>query len=123
MAGNLPCSHKSLISPRRFSAVRTVSYTHLDVYKRQILHLIQRVRDEAHRFAVTFHRTRRNAARLTSELDQIPMVGEKTVRKLLKHFGSSELVRVAPENDLAALVGRAVAKRVRTFYDGNRTTV
>jgi excinuclease ABC subunit C len=88
-----------------------------------ILHLIQRVRDEAHRFAVTFHRTRRNAARLTSELDQIPMVGEKTVRKLLKHFGSSELVRVAPENDLAALVGRAVAKRVRTFYDGNRTTV
>ena len=84
-----------------------------------ILHLIQRVRDEAHRFAVTFHRTRRNAARLTSELDQIPMVGEKTVRKLLKHFGSSELVRVAPENDLAALVGRAVARRVRSFYDGN----
>jgi excinuclease ABC subunit C len=88
-----------------------------------ILHLIQRVRDEAHRFAVTFHRTRRNAARLTSELDQIPMVGEKTVRKLLKHFGSSELVRVAPENDLAALVGRAVARRVRNYYDGNRTAV
>jgi excinuclease ABC subunit C len=86
-----------------------------------ILHLIQRVRDEAHRFAVTFHRTRRNAARLTSELDQIPMVGEKTVRKLLKHFGSSELVRVAPESDLAALVGRAVARRVRSFYDGNPT--
>jgi excinuclease ABC subunit C len=51
------------------------------------------------------------------------MVGEKTVRKLLKHFGSSELVRVAPENDLAALVGRAVARRVRNYYDGNRTAV
>ncbi len=83
-----------------------------------ILHLIQSIRDEAHRFAVTFHRTRRNAARLTSELDQIPMVGEKTVRKLLKHFGSSELVRQANEEDLAKLVGRAVARRVRTFYDG-----
>jgi excinuclease ABC subunit C len=82
-----------------------------------ILHLIQSIRDEAHRFAVTFHRTRRNAARLTSELDQIPMVGEKTVRKLLKHFGSSELVRVANEEELTKLVGRSVARRVRTFYD------
>ncbi len=82
-----------------------------------ILHLIQSIRDEAHRFAVTFHRTRRNAARLTSELDQIPMVGEKTVRKLLKHFGSSELVRQASEEELTKLVGRSVARRVRSFYE------
>ncbi len=82
-----------------------------------ILHLIQSIRDEAHRFAVTFHRTRRNAAALTSELDRIPMVGEKTVRKLLKHFGSSTLVRQADEEALASLVGRAVARRVRSFYD------
>ena len=87
-----------------------------------ILHLIQSIRDEAHRFAVTFHRTRRNAAALTSELDQIPMVGEKTVRKLLKHFGSSELVRQSSEEELTKLVGRAVAKRVRTFYDQEETT-
>src|SRR5216684_3828582 len=65
-----------------------------------ILHLIQSIRDEAHRFAVTFHRTRRNAARLTSELDQIPGVGEKTVQKLLREFGSPELVRSASEDDL-----------------------
>ncbi len=58
-----------------------------------ILHLMQSIRDEAHRFAVTFHRTRRNARQLTSELDTIPGVGEKTVQKLLKEFGSSELVR------------------------------
>ncbi len=82
-----------------------------------ILHLIQSIRDEAHRFAVTFHRTRRNAEALTSELDRIPMVGEKTVRKLLKHFGSSELVRQAGHEELTKLVGRAVANRVRTFYD------
>jgi excinuclease ABC subunit C len=82
-----------------------------------LLHLIQSIRDEAHRFAVTFHRTRRNAQTLTSELDSIPMVGEKTVRKLLKHFGSSELVRQASQEELAKLVGLAVAKRVRAFYD------
>ncbi len=81
-----------------------------------ILHLVQQIRDEAHRFAVTFHRTRRNAARLTSELDQIPGIGEKTRIKLLKHFGSSELVRAANEDDLAAQVGRAAAKRIRLFY-------
>ena len=81
-----------------------------------ILHLIQSIRDEAHRFAVTFHRTRRNAQRLTSELDQIPGVGEKTVQKLLRHFGSSELVRGASEDDLAQVVGRAAARRVKEYY-------
>ena len=81
-----------------------------------ILHLIQSIRDEAHRFAVTFHRTRRNAARLTSELDQIPGVGEKTVQKLLRHFGSSELVRGASEDELTQVVGRAAARRVKEFY-------
>ena len=60
-----------------------------------VLHLVQQVRDEAHRFAVTFHRTRRNASRLRSELDLIPGVGEKTVAKLLRQFGSLERVRQA----------------------------
>jgi excinuclease ABC subunit C len=77
-----------------------------------VLHLIQQVRDEAHRFAVTFHRTRRNASRLRSELDSIPGVGEKTVAKLLRHFGSLERVRQASEDDLAGVIGRAVAKKV-----------
>jgi excinuclease ABC subunit C len=81
-----------------------------------ILHLIQSIRDEAHRFAVTFHRTRRNAQRLTSELDSIKGVGERTVQKLLKHFGSSELVRAASEDELVRVVGRAAARRVREFY-------
>ena len=82
-----------------------------------ILHLVQSIRDEAHRFAVTFHRTRRNAQRLTSELDQIEGVGDRTVQKLLKHFGSSELVRAASEEDLAAVVGRAAARRVKRYYE------
>ena len=83
-----------------------------------ILHLVQIIRDEAHRFAVTFHRSRRAARELTSELDAIPGVGEKTVRKLLKEFGSSELVRAASEDQLAAVAGRAAARKVRAFYGG-----
>src|SRR6266851_3078364 len=88
-----------------------------------ILHLIQSIRDEAHRFAVTFHRTRRNAARLTSELDQIPGVGERTVQKLLREFGSPELVRSASEDDLARVAGRTVARRVKEFYAPHPETV
>jgi excinuclease ABC subunit C len=81
-----------------------------------ILHLVQSIRDEAHRFAVTFHRSRRAARQLTSELDDIAGVGEKTVQKLLKQFGSSELVRAATEDDLAKAVGRSAARKVRAHY-------
>ncbi len=81
-----------------------------------ILHLIQTIRDEAHRFAVTFHRTRRNARTLTSELDEIPGVGPITVRKLLKEFGSSTMVRQSSEAELAKKIGKAAARKVRAHY-------
>jgi excinuclease ABC subunit C len=86
-----------------------------------ILHLIQSIRDEAHRFAVTFHRSRRNARQLTSELDAIRGVGKRTVQKLLKELGSSELVRAASEDQLAAVVGRAAARRVKGHYADDKT--
>ncbi len=82
-----------------------------------VLHLIQTIRDEAHRFAVTFHRTRRNASRLTSELEQIPGVGKITMRKLLKEFGSPEQVKAAPLEALAASIGPAAARKVLDFYN------
>lgn len=78
-----------------------------------VLHLVQMVRDEAHRFAVTFHRTRRNASRLRSEMDLIPGIGEKTVTKLLRHFGSMELVRQAPEEKIAKVAGAAMARKIK----------
>ena len=81
-----------------------------------VLHLIQTVRDEAHRFAVTFHRSRRDAARLGSELDGIPGIGPMTVRKLLKHFGSAERVRQATESELMMLVGRAATRRLLASF-------
>ena len=86
-----------------------------------VLHLVQMVRDEAHRFAVTFHRTRRNASRLRSELVQIQGVGEKTVSKLLQNFGSLERVRGASEEELAGVVGKSSARKVREGLENNGT--
>ena len=87
----------------------------LDRYS-PVLHLIQTLRDEAHRFAVTFHRTRRSAARLTSELGQIPGVGARTLQKLLRSFGSLEGVRAAGRPELAQVVGPAQAQRIVDYF-------
>jgi excinuclease ABC subunit C len=81
-----------------------------------VLHVIQLIRDEAHRFAVTFHRTRRNASRLTSELGEVSGVGKRTVEKLLKEFGSAERVRGANEEELIKLVGPAAARKIREHF-------
>ena len=88
----------------------------LDHYS-PVLHVVQQIRDEAHRFAVTFHRTRRNAARLTSELEQIEGIGEKTIARLLREFGSLERVREASAEELAKVVGPAAARKLRDFYN------
>ena len=77
-----------------------------------ILHLVQTIRDEAHRFAVTFHRTRRNAQRLTSELHEIPGIGPKTVEKLLRTLGSLERVRQASTEELSQIIGPTAAARL-----------
>ena len=84
----------------------------LDRYS-PVLHLIQTVRDEAHRFAVTFHRARRSKARLTSELRTLPGVGPKTAQKLLKDLGGIDQVRTASLETLTALIGPAAAEKVR----------
>ncbi len=81
-----------------------------------VLHLVQQVRDEAHRFAVTFHRTRRNASRMTSELNEVAGVGPKTVEKLLRHFGSLERVRQATEAELMQVAGRAATRRLKDHF-------
>ncbi|HTW64332.1 MAG TPA: excinuclease ABC subunit UvrC, partial [Bryobacteraceae bacterium] len=88
----------------------------LDRYS-PVLHVIQQVRDEAHRFAVTFHRTRRGAARLTSELEQVDGIGSKTIAKLLREFGSLERVREASAEELAKVIGPAAARRLREYYN------
>jgi excinuclease ABC subunit C len=80
-----------------------------------VLHLIQQVRDEAHRFAVTFHRARYSRRTLTSELLEIPGIGEKTARKLLAHFGSLSVVKSLTLEELSQVVGTAQAKQIRDY--------
>ena len=85
-----------------------------------VLQLVQRVRDEAHRFAVGFHRQVRSSRTIRSELDDVPGVGPAKRRKLLSVFGSARGVRGATEPELAAVVGKAMAARLRAHFDGTR---
>ncbi len=77
-----------------------------------VLHLIQQIRDETHRFAVTFHRQRRSSRRLRTSLTEIPGVGPRTAQKLLRRFGSVAQLQNLSVDDLAAEVPRAQAQRV-----------
>ena len=77
-----------------------------------VLQLIQQIRDETHRFAITFHRQRRSTRRLRTSLTEIPGVGEITARKLLRKFGSVARLRELTVEDLAAELPRALAQRV-----------
>ncbi len=81
-----------------------------------VLHLIQKVRDESHRFAVTYHRKRREMRDRTSELDQIPGVGPRTRQRLLEHFGSVRGIRQAGPDALTAVVSAAVAEKIRKHF-------
>jgi excinuclease ABC subunit C len=83
-----------------------------------VLHLIQQIRDETHRFAVSFHRRRRTQRTLTSVLEQIPGVGERTARRLLAHFGSLAGIRRAGLEALAQVVPRARAEAIWQFLEG-----
>jgi excinuclease ABC subunit C len=77
-----------------------------------VLHLIQQIRDETHRFAVTFHRQRRSSRRLRTSLTDVPGVGERTAQKLLRRFGSLARLRQMSVDELGAELPRAQAQRV-----------
>lgn len=81
-----------------------------------VLHLVQLIRDEAHRFAVTFHRKRRQMRDRSTELLEIPGVGESTTRRLLQHFGSVQAVRHADASALTAVVTRTQAEAILEHF-------
>jgi len=81
-----------------------------------VLHLIQLIRDEAHRFAVTFHRKRRQMRDRSTELLEIPGVGESTTRRLLEHFGSVQAVKQADPAALSAVVTRVQAEAISHHF-------
>ena len=82
------------------------------------LQLVQRIRDEAHRFAITFHRASRTKRDLHSELDEIAGVGPRRRKQLLTAFGSVAGVRRASREELAAIVGSKTADTVRRYFGG-----
>jgi len=77
-----------------------------------VLHLVQQIRDETHRFAVTFHRQRRSSRRIGTALTEIPGVGDRTAHKLLRKFGSMARLRQLSVEDLSAEIPRHQAQRV-----------
>ena len=81
-----------------------------------LLLFLQKVRDEAHRFAVTFHRQRRSKASTVSMLDSIPGIGKKRRQAMLRHFGSLKKIRAATLKELSALpeMNRKAAEAVIT---------
>jgi excinuclease ABC subunit C len=81
-----------------------------------VLHLIQLIRDEAHRFAVTFHRKRRQMRDRSTELLEIPGVGARTTRRLLEHFGSVQAVKQAEAAALSSVVTRAQAEAILEHF-------
>ena len=78
--------------------------------------LVQRIRDEAHRFAVTFHRKARTMRDLRSELDSVPGVGPRRRKALLTHFGSLAGVRRASREELQVVVGAKAADAVLGYF-------
>ena len=81
------------------------------------LRLMQQIRDEAHRFAVTYHRVVRSKRILQTELDLIKGIGKKRAEELLEVFGSVQGVKFATEEQLAEIVGESVAKRILEYFD------
>jgi len=80
--------------------------------KSPALLLIQRIRDEAHRFAITFHRQKRSKTTFVTEIENIPGIGKKTADKLLAHFKSVKKIKEANVEELITLVGRNAAEKI-----------
>jgi len=87
-----------------------------------VLHIVQLIRDEAHRFAVTFHRKRREIRDRSNELLELPGIGEQTMKRLLRHFGSVQAVREANAASLEAVVTSPQAAAILAHFNTEEAT-
>ncbi|MCZ8198298.1 MAG: excinuclease ABC subunit UvrC [Flavobacterium sp.] len=84
--------------------------------KSETLKVIQFLRNEAHRFGITFHRDKRSKSALNSSIETIPGIGEKTMLTLIKHFKSVKRLKLATEKEISDVVGVSKAKKISDFY-------
>jgi excinuclease ABC subunit C len=84
--------------------------------KSETLKVIQYLRNEAHRFGITFHRDKRSQSALNSSIESIPGIGEKTMLALIQHFKSVKRLKLATEKEISAVVGVSKAKKITDFY-------
>ena len=84
--------------------------------KSETLKVIQQLRNEAHRFGITFHRDKRSKAALNSSVESIPGIGEKTMLSLIQHFKSVKRLKLATEKEISEVIGLSKAKKITDFY-------
>ncbi len=84
--------------------------------KSETLKVIQFLRNEAHRFGITFHRDKRSKAALNSTIETIPGIGEKTMQTLITHFKSVKRLKLASEKEISEVIGASKAKKISDFY-------
>ena len=87
--------------------------------KSETLKVIQHLRNEAHRFGITFHRDKRSKSALNSSIEGIPGIGEKTMLTLIQHFKSVKRLKLASEKEISEVVGVSKAKKITDFYKTN----
>ncbi|HCD87918.1 MAG TPA: excinuclease ABC subunit C, partial [Algoriphagus sp.] len=92
---------------------------HIDK-KSESLRLLQRIRDEAHRFAITFHRKVRSKNAFGTQLTAIPGIGESTANRLLSHFKSVKKISQASEEELTEIIGSSRAKALIEWKEKNK---
>ncbi|MCZ2101145.1 MAG: excinuclease ABC subunit UvrC [Chitinophagales bacterium] len=85
--------------------------------KSESLKLIQHARNEAHRFAISFHRDQRSKNFISTQLTNIPGIGKVTAEKLFKKFGSVQRIQDAPEEELEAIVGKAITQKLKSYFN------
>ena len=87
--------------------------------KSETLKVIQQLRNEAHRFGITFHRDKRSKSALNSSMESIPGIGEKTMQALIQHFKSVKRLKLATEKEISDVIGVSKAKKIADFYKTN----
>ena len=88
--------------------------------KSETLKVIQHLRNEAHRFGITFHRDKRSKSALQSSMETIPGISEKTMQVLLKYFKSVKRLKIASESEISNVIGPSKAKKIYEFYKENQ---